>query len=321
MLATISSLAALAAGSLLIGLGYGLTNPSSSHLLEKLVTPGNRNLIFSIKQTGVPLGGIAAGMMAPPLAVFLGQAWPFVVTAAALILLIVILQPLRSAWDEDRDPSVPAIRSPIRDIRWLWRARRLRWLSVSGFCFAAMQLCLTTFAVALLVEDLGFGLIVAGGVMSAVQAAGFAGRIAWGWLADRLGNGLLVLLGAACVTTAGALATSALSAGADSRVVSVILVGFGFAAIGWNGVFLAEIARRSSPLSIGSATGAALVFTFAGVLAGPPAFTLLHGFIGSFTTTFAAMAALPAAGFCLLLLARDAAFEPAPSPARHDEPG
>jgi MFS family permease len=196
----------------------------------------------------------------------------------------------------------------------------LRWLSVSGFCFAAMQLCLTTFAVALLVEDLGFGLIVAGGVLSAVQAAGFAGRIAWGWLADRLGNGLMVLLGAACVTTAGALATSALSAGADSRVVSVILVGFGFAAIGWNGVFLAEIARRSSPLSIGSATGAALVFTFAGVLAGPPAFTLLHGFIGSFTTTFATMAALPAAGFCLLLLARDAALEHAPSPARHDEP-
>jgi MFS family permease len=192
---------------------------------------------------------------------------------------------------------------------------------VSGFCLAAMQLCLTTFAVALLVEDLGFGLIVAGGVLSAVQAAGFAGRMAWGWLADRLGNGLLVLLGAACVSTAGALATSALSVGADSRIASVILVGFGFAAIGWNGVFLAEVARRSSPLSIGSATGTALVFTFGGVLAGPPAFTLLHGLIGSFTTTFAAMAALPAAGFCLLLLARGAAADPARGLARPDEPG
>jgi predicted MFS family arabinose efflux permease len=304
MLATISSLAALAAGSLLIGLGYGLTNPSSSHLLEKRVTAANRNLIFSIKQTGVPLGGIAGGLMAPPLAVFFGEPWPFVVTAAALVLLIVILQPLRPAWDGDRDPSVPAIRSPIKDIRWLWRAPRLRWLSVSAFCFAAMQLCLTTFAVALLVEDLGFGLIGAGGVLSAIQAAGFVGRIAWGWLADRLRNGLLVLLATACVTTAGALATSVLFAGADSRVVSAILIGFGFAAIGWNGVFLAEVARGSPPLSIGSATGAALVFTFAGVLAGPPAFTLLHGLIGSFTTTFGVMAALPAAGVFLLLLAR-----------------
>jgi MFS family permease len=196
------------------------------------------------------------------------------------------------------------MRSPLRDIRWLWRAPHLRWLSVSAFCFAAMQLCLTTFAVALLVEDLGFGLIAAGGMLSAIQAAGFVGRIAWGWLADRLHNGLLVLLGIACVTTAGALATSALSAGADSRVALAILAGFGFAAIGWNGVFLAEVARGSPPLSIGSATGAALVFTFAGVLAGPPAFTLVHGLIGAFTTTFGAMAALPAAGALLLLLAR-----------------
>jgi MFS family permease len=306
LLATISSVLALAAASVLIGLGYGMTNPSSSHLLGKLVTSGNRNLIFSIKQTGVPLGGIAAGLIAPPVAVFFGEAWPFAVTAVALVILIVLLQPLRAAWDGDRDPSVSVMRSPFGDVRSLWRTPVLRWLATAAFCFAAMQLCLTSFAVALLVEDLGFGLILAGTVLSAVQAAGFVGRVAWGWLADRLGNGLLVLQGLACVTTAGAVATSALYAGTESGVVYAVLIGFGFTAVGWNGVFLAEIARSCPPLGIGSATGAALVFTFAGVLAGPPAFTLLHGVIGSFTTTFGVMAALPAAGFVLLLLARRA---------------
>jgi MFS family permease len=309
LLAAISSLFTIAAGSALIGLGYGLTNPSSSHLLGKLASPGNRNLIFSIKQTGVPLGGIAAGLIAPPLAVFFGEPWPFAVTAIALVILIVMLQPLRAAWDADRDPAVAIMLSPLGAVRSLWRAPVLRWLSVAAFCFAAMQLCLSSFAVALMVEDLGFGLIIAGAVLSAVQAAGFFGRIAWGWLADRLGNGLLVLMIVACVTTAGAVATSALFAGIDNRAVYAILIGFGFAAIGWNGVFLAEVARRGPPLSTGSATGAALVFTFAGVLAGPPAFTLLHGVIGSFTTTFGLMAALPAAGFLLLLLARRAAAE------------
>ncbi len=309
LLATISSVFALAAGSVLIGLGYGLTNPSSSHLLGKLVSSGNRNLIFSIKQTGVPLGGIAAGLIAPPAAVFLGEPWPFALTAGALVILIVMLQPLRAAWDGDRDPAVSIMLSPFGDVRSVWRAPPLRWLSVAALCFAAMQLCLTSFAVALLVEDLGFGLIMAGAVLSAVQAAGFVGRIAWGWFADRLGNGLLVLMGVACVTTAGAFATSALSAGVDSRAVYAILIGFGFAEIGWNGVFLAEVARGSPPLPTGSATGAALVFTFAGVLAGPPAFTLLHGVIGSFTATFALMAALPAAGFFLLLMARQAAAD------------
>ena len=313
LLAATARLSALAAGSLLIGLGYGLTNPSSSHLLERLVAAGNRNLIYSIKQTGVPLGGIAAGLIAPPLAVFFGMSWPFVVTAVALIVLIVMLQPFRADWDRDRDRGMPIMLSPFRDIHAMWRAPVLRWLSLAAFCFAATQLCLTTFAVALLVEDLTFGLIVAGAVLSAIQAAGFAGRLFWGWLADRLRNGLLVLLGVACVATLGALATSALTAGADRLAVYAVVVGFGFAAVGWNGVFLAEVARGSPPLSIGSATGASLVFTFAGVLAGPPAFAVLHGVIGSFTATFALVALLPALGFLLLLLARRAA---APCPAR-----
>lgn len=313
LLAMISSLAALAAGSLFIGLGYGLTNPSSSHLLGKRASPENRNLIFSIKQTGVPLGGIAAGLIAPPLAVFFGQRWPFAVTAVALLMLMVLLQPLRPAWDDDRDPHVRVIRSPFADLRSLWRAPVLRWLSVAAFCLAAIQLCLTSFAVALLVEDLGFGLIMAGTVLSTIQVAGFVGRIAWGGLADRLGNGLSVLGGIACVTTAGALATGALVAGVERGIVYAVLIGFGFAAIGWNGVFLAEIARGSAPLPTSSATGAALVFTFAGVLAGPPAFTLLQGVTGSFAATFGWMAALPAAGFFLLLLARRAAATSTPA--------
>lgn len=307
LLAVTSSLLALAAGSLLIGLGYGLTNPSSSHLLGKRVLPENRNLIFSIKQTGVPLGGIAAGLIAPPLTVFFGQGWPFAVTAVALLILIALLQPLRPAWDDDRDPGVRIILSPLADLRLLWRAPVLRWLSLAAFCFAAMQLCLTSFVVALLVEDLGFGLILAGSVLSTIQVAGFIGRIAWGALADRLGNGLLVLGVTACVTTACALATSLLFAGVDRGLAYAILIGFGFAAVGWNGVFLAEVARGRGSLPTSSATGAALVFTFAGVLAGPPTFTLLHGSIGSFATTFGMMAVLPAAGFVLLLLARRAA--------------
>jgi MFS family permease len=46
-------LALLAA--LVTGLGYGMTNPAASHLLAKTTSPERRNLVFSIKQTGVPL--------------------------------------------------------------------------------------------------------------------------------------------------------------------------------------------------------------------------------------------------------------------------
>src|SRR3970282_215610 len=67
------SLIVLAVGSVLTGFGYGLTNPAASHLLMRVTQPKTRNLVISLKQTGVPLGGVAAGLTAPTLA--LGFGW------------------------------------------------------------------------------------------------------------------------------------------------------------------------------------------------------------------------------------------------------
>src|SRR5690606_13793354 len=55
----------LAVGAVLLGLGYGPITPASSHLLIR-TTPSHRmSFVFSIKQTGVPLGGVLAGLLAP----------------------------------------------------------------------------------------------------------------------------------------------------------------------------------------------------------------------------------------------------------------
>ena len=57
--------AVMALGSVVLGLGYGMVNPPGAHLLAKVVTPRNRNLVFSVRFTGVPLGGILASLLAP----------------------------------------------------------------------------------------------------------------------------------------------------------------------------------------------------------------------------------------------------------------
>lgn len=66
------SITMIVLGSVLLGCGYGLVTPAASHLLNKIVTPRNRNLVFSIRFTGVPLGGITAGLAAPATALYLG---------------------------------------------------------------------------------------------------------------------------------------------------------------------------------------------------------------------------------------------------------
>ena len=56
----------------LVGLGYGLVNPASSHILTRIATPRTISLLFSLKQTDVPIGVAIAGAVVPVLALALG---------------------------------------------------------------------------------------------------------------------------------------------------------------------------------------------------------------------------------------------------------
>jgi sugar phosphate permease len=76
----------------------------------------------------------------------------------------------------------------------LWRFPQLRWLSVASMFMSGVQLCLSSFAVTMLVQEAGYGLVAAGVMLSVAQGAGVAGRIAWGWIADRFGNCLARML-------------------------------------------------------------------------------------------------------------------------------
>ena len=48
-----------------MGFGYGMTNPSGAELLMRITPKRRRNIVYSIKQTGIPLGGMLAGAIAP----------------------------------------------------------------------------------------------------------------------------------------------------------------------------------------------------------------------------------------------------------------
>lgn len=302
MMAGTLPLALLAA--LFTGLGYGMTNPAASHLLAKTTSPERRNLVFSIKQTGVPLGGTLAGLIAPRLTLAWG--WPTAMAAVALtcLLLALALIHLRRRWDCDRDPKARMTGNPFGGLVTIWRTPRLRALSMAGFAYAAVQLSVSTFAVTMLVSDLSWSLVDAGLLLSAVQVAGVIGRIGIGSLADRFFGGTPTLIVLGGITCGLALLTGTLSPDWPPVLVFAILIPFGAAALGWNGVYLAELSHCSEPAQIPRVTGASLFFTYGGVLVGPPAFAGLHDVIGSYTGTYA-LSALPAlAGAAILIFAR-----------------
>jgi MFS family permease len=70
----------------------------------------------------------------------------------------------------------------------------------------------------------------------------------------------------------------------------VVLALFGASAIGWNGVYLAEVAREAPAGQASVATGGTLAITFLGVVLGPPVFGALSGAAGSYRIGFVAVA-------------------------------
>ena len=290
---TLGTLPLAAVAALLIGLGYGMTNPAASHLLAKTTSAKRRNLVFSLKQTGVPLGGTMAGLIAPRLT----QAWDWPAALVAVIVgclfLAVVLESVRRTWDADRDPKARLSGNPFLGLVLIWRNPRLKALSWTGFAYAAVQLSVSSFAVTMLVTELSWSLVQAGVLLSALQVAGVIGRIVIGSAADRFFGGIPTLVGLGVITATLALATGTLSAQWPAFWVFAVLIPFGAAALGWNGVYLAELAHATEPAQIPRVTGASLFFTYGGVLVGPPCFAMLHDLIGSFPLTYA-LSALPA---------------------------
>ena len=85
-------------------------------------------------------------------------------------------------------------------------------------------------------------------------------------------------------------------------VLLPLAAAYGATAIGWNGVQLSEIARRSPPGMAGAVTGASGFLTFSGVVMGPLLFAALAGATGSYRAGFAVSAAV--AGVAAVVLVR-----------------
>lgn len=295
-------------GAMLIGLGYGPATPASSHLLARSTSPDQMSLVFSLKQTGVPLGGVLAGAIVPGLMLLTSWQAALLGVALACVLCAGMSQPLRHELDADRDSSKPVrLGNLALPIRLVLRIPGLSLLAFCSFLFSMTQLSLVTYLVSYLYDNLSYGLVAAGFTLSVTQSAGMIGRVFWGWLSDRwLGaRRMLIALGALMALTS--LATAMMSAQTPVWLVWLVLALFGASAIGWNGVYLAEVARQAPAGQASLATGGTLAFTFLGVVLGPPVFGAVSGLFGTYRAGYAALA-LPTLACCTLLMRRKSAL-------------
>jgi hypothetical protein len=98
-----------------------------------------------------------------------------------------------------------------------------------------------------------------------------------------------------------AAAASALSTAAwPATALYVVAFLFGLTASGWNGIFLAEIARIAPGGRVAVVTGGVQVIAYSGLVATPLAFSGVVAISGSYGAAYLATAGLSLAGTMLL---------------------
>ena len=286
-------------GAALMGLGYGPGAPASSHVLALLTPVERRPLVFSIKQSGVPAGGILAGLIVPPLVLALGWQGAALMVTAAAISLAVLIQGARR-FDGDRNRSGGSGLEIKPALRLVAHERPLRILAIG---------CLPLIASAVLPRRL------LGAVLGRRGRSG----------TDRRRPGAL--------DRAGCGPRRAHSVGRTGRALRARLVCHGRAQSAGHGVrggdspgrriMAARRDRRdrgrvwcdggrverrfplrgrpgAPPGAVSRATGAAALMVFAGAAGGPPLFGVLMAAAGSYAAGFVALAVatgLGAVGF------------------------
>lgn len=300
------SIALVLCAAALIGYGYGMVTPTSSHILVQSAPRERLAFIFSIKQTGVPIGGALAGALIPPLVLAFGWHRTLLVLAAACALTAIAMQPARARFDQRREPArATSWAQIVAPVKLVAATPALRMLAALSLVYAQVQLAFVTYFVSFLNLELGLTLVAAGLIYAVAHAASIVGRIAWGAVADRILSPRRVLSALGLVSGLCGVATAMAAPAWSTTALLALSAVYGASAVGWNGVYLAEVARSAPEGQVGAATGGTQFFTFSGALSGPPLFAALVWLTDGYRAGFVCFAVLPfLVGMWLLFSAR-----------------
>ena len=281
-------------GALVVGIGYGAVTPSSSTVLADQAPKNVRSLIFSIKQSGVPIGGAIAGTLVPFLIYRFGWREAAIITGLIGFFVIVLAQLIQKKIDRPtlRSPDLAQSLSLIKPIKFVFADRKLRELAVSSFAFSGMQMSLGSYLVVMLTEQAQLTVAVAGYALSVAMIAGVIGRLFWGGLADYGISPRRVLGFLGFLMGLSASAICFVNSEFSITLVYVLAFFFGASAVGWNGVYIAEVARIAPTGQTGMATGGSLAMTYSGVVLLPTSFWLIYLITNSYIWGFLALGLL-----------------------------
>jgi predicted MFS family arabinose efflux permease len=267
--------------------GAACATPASSQLLNRWSPPRLAPIVFSVKQTAVPIGILLGGSLAPTAAGWLGWRGTMLAAVAALVAFSVGLQPLRRRFDSERDPSRTARLGDLAvTLRTVMTIPSLRGLAYACFAFNGMQQVMTAYFV-IYMTHLGYDLVTAGYIFSVAVAVAVPCRVLWSWLGSFHMSSRLMMAWLALGMAGAALAMAFVTPGWPVIAIEVAAWVLSATALSWHGILLTEAARMAPEGMVGSATGGVLSFGQAGSLVCPLVYAGLLQVTGNYGIGFA----------------------------------
>jgi len=286
-----ASVAQLALAAFVLGIAYGASAPASTHLLVPHTPRPIFNMVMSLRQIGVPLGGVCAALLLPPLVGPLGWRGAMALLLVPAVALILLMELPRRRWDADREPARPAFGRTLAQPFLLLKDRRIQRLSYASFIYSGLQLTFVAFMTVHLTGVARIDLVTAGQILAVYQIAGSVSRPIWGWVADRF------LTPARTLSVHGVgMAAAALMVGQfgpDWPVAGLFAVAIfgGCTACAYTGVAYAEYAALGGSRRT-EATGLGTAMMFSAVMVVPPLFGWAVSVLGGYEISYVAVAVL-----------------------------
>ena len=260
-------------GALLLG-AASVSTPASSHILARICPPRLAPLIFSVKQTGVPVGSLIAGLLIPALlglgiysgtfgvAIHLDAYGTAFVIALIIFGIALLLQPLRAHFDADRKPDEKfSISGAVQTMRVVISNPDLRDLALLAFSLGGLQAIFAGFFILFLIDGLNYSEIEAGSAFAVASVTAIFARILWGWLGGTWVPSRLVMGGISLFGAVGAILVGFYETGWSFNAIIAVAILYNITSLSWHGILLAETARLAPAGTVGGITGGVLAFT------------------------------------------------------------
>jgi len=282
-------------GVLVVALALGgasgaSVNAASGRAVMSWFGQEERGFALGIRQTALPIGGLLAALLLPPIEAAGGlRAGLVALAVGCLVAAVAGASGLREAPHEEGELS--DIGHPVRDPR-MWQ------LSVGSALVLAAQISILSFLILFLHGERGLSTAEAAGVFALIQALGAVARIVTGRWSDRL-KARIAPLRRLALGLSVSLATAAVLLTAPLPILIPVFVAAGALSLSWNGLSFTAAAELAGRRRAGAALGfqqTALAITSA---AAPPAFADVVE-AGSWSLAYGLAAAMPVAGVAVM---------------------